>query len=194
MERLKSMKESLMNCVQSQINGNLQGVDTKELGEAIDMIKDLEEAMYYCSVVKAMEESKKEKEASHYAEKYYPKYDYDRRDMDRHVGKLYYGDLDPRYYPHTDFENRYTRMYPPYRMENNTSMPMRDIREGRSPQSRKTYMESKELHHDEQTQIKELEKYMQELTTDITEMIVDATPAEKQVLQQKISALAAKIR
>jgi hypothetical protein len=29
-------------------------VDTKELGEAIDMIKDLEEAIYYCTVTEAM--------------------------------------------------------------------------------------------------------------------------------------------
>ena len=43
MERLKSMKDSLMACAQAQM-GNLQNVDAKELGEAIDMIKDLEEA------------------------------------------------------------------------------------------------------------------------------------------------------
>jgi len=39
-EELKSMKTQLMSCVQGQI-GNLKNVDTKELGEAIDMIKDL---------------------------------------------------------------------------------------------------------------------------------------------------------
>jgi len=37
--------------------GNLHQVDTHELGEVIDMIKDLEEALYYCSITKAMEES-----------------------------------------------------------------------------------------------------------------------------------------
>ena len=58
MERLKKMKETLMCAVESEINGDLKHVDTKELGEAIDMIKDLEEAMYYCSIVKAMEENK----------------------------------------------------------------------------------------------------------------------------------------
>ena len=59
MDRMKSMKENLMCYVQAQM-GNLQNVDAKELGEAIDKIKDLEEAMYYCSIVKAMEESKEE--------------------------------------------------------------------------------------------------------------------------------------
>ena len=42
MEELKSMKKALINCVQSQINGNLKEVDAEELGEAVDMIKDLE--------------------------------------------------------------------------------------------------------------------------------------------------------
>ena len=35
-----------------KINYVIREVDTKELGEAIDMIKDLEEAIYYCTVTK----------------------------------------------------------------------------------------------------------------------------------------------
>ena len=58
MERLKNMKESLMNAAQAQINGNLECVDTEELGDVIDMIKDLEEAIYYCSITEAMGENK----------------------------------------------------------------------------------------------------------------------------------------
>ena len=49
MEKFKMMKETLMSQIYAQM-GNLQNVDTKELGEAIDMTKDLEEAMYYCSL------------------------------------------------------------------------------------------------------------------------------------------------
>ena len=64
MERLKQMKENLMACVSSQVCGNLAQVDTKELGEAIDMIKDLEEAIYYATITKAMEE-KPEHESRH---------------------------------------------------------------------------------------------------------------------------------
>ena len=58
MERLKHMKETLMGCVQGQL-GNLSAVDTKELGEAIDMIKDLEEAIYYCTILKDSSKSYK---------------------------------------------------------------------------------------------------------------------------------------
>jgi hypothetical protein len=54
MERLKSMKEELINSACYQIENELSSVDTKELGEVIDMIKDLEEAMYYCTVTEAM--------------------------------------------------------------------------------------------------------------------------------------------
>lgn len=79
MEDLKMLKKNLMTCVQSQMM-NPQEADTKELGEVIDMIKDLSETMYYCSVAEAMEESKKEKELMgkmprhYYMPMYYPPY------------------------------------------------------------------------------------------------------------------------
>ena len=61
MERLKAMKESLMGCVEGQIHGHLNEVDAKELGEAVDMIKDLSEAIYYCTITEAMEKGDEEK-------------------------------------------------------------------------------------------------------------------------------------
>lgn len=72
-------------------------------------------------------------------------------------------------------------------------LDMRDNREGRSPVSRKGYMEGKEMHHPKEKQMKELEKYMQELTSDITEMIQGTSPEEKQLLQKKIATLAEKV-
>jgi hypothetical protein len=39
---------------------HLECVDAKELGEVIDMIKDVEEAMYYHTIVEAMEGKGKE--------------------------------------------------------------------------------------------------------------------------------------
>ena len=59
MEQLKTMKQNLVSCVQNQM-GHLTDVDSKELGEAIDMIKDLSEAIYYCTVTEAMEGKEKE--------------------------------------------------------------------------------------------------------------------------------------
>ena len=68
MEKLKNIKCSLVSAAQEQLK-DLKKVDTKELGEVVDMIKDLEEAMYYCSIIQAMEESKQKA-----SEKYYTPY------------------------------------------------------------------------------------------------------------------------
>ena len=88
--------------------------------------------------------------------------------------------------PHSsDYEHDDEREYP---------VTIRDSREGRSPEYRRMYMESKEMHQDKAKQMQELEKYMRELGDDITEMIEDASPEEKQLLQQKIATLAAKIK
>lgn len=207
MEELKSMKKSLINCVQGQINGNLKEVDAKELGEAVDMIKDLEEAIYYATITKAMEEGDKEKKnheglGNPYQQPqntmFYPVY---LRDMDKPYGRMYYdgngnynmGDAGSgRGGSSGGSRNYQERMMPPY-YEYPMDM-MRDHREGRSPMSRKNYMESKEKSHDVSTHMKELEKYLQELSQDVTEMIQSATPEEKQLLQQKISLLATKIK
>lgn len=145
MEQLKMMKENIMACIQTQM-GKLDEVNTKELGEAIDMIKDLSEAIYYCTITEAMKEKEKDsKDIYYYTEREIP----------------------------MDFA--------------------RDYREGNSPMQRRMYMESKEMHHNKEVQIKELEKYIQELTSDITEMIKDATPEEKRMLQNRLTALATKI-
>ena len=55
------------------------------------------------------------------------------------------------------------------------------------------YMESKEMHHDKTIQMKELEKYMHELGSDISEMIDDATPEERELLKNKLMHLVQKI-
>ena len=185
MEQLKNMKQTLMNCVQGQL-GDLKNTNTEELGEAIDMIKDLEEAMYYCSIVKAMEENEKSKDNTmRYT---YPPVMYGGDEMRyRYYHEPYmYGRGNRMYYDEriTSDHSRYDEMYP---------REMRDYREGRSPITRRMYMESKELHHDKSKQMKELEEYLQELSHDIMEMIEDATPDEKAILSEKLTTLAGKV-
>ena len=134
MERLKHIKETLMGCIESQL-GHLESVDAKELGEVVDMVKDLEEAMYYCTVTKAMEGKEKEKMGDTYH--YYTEY----RDMDRPNGRMYYsepsGSNMGAFAGNTDMSRSYMEWDYPV---------MRDKREGRSYMSRKTYMEAKEMH------------------------------------------------
>ena len=59
-EKLKWMKDTLICVVENELC-NLESVDIEELGEAIDMIKDLEEAIYYCTVTEAMNNPQNEK-------------------------------------------------------------------------------------------------------------------------------------
>ena len=174
-ERLRCMKESLMCVVEDQLC-HLEDVDAKELGEVVDMIKDLEEAEYYHSVVKAMEEHKNP------------------------VDKMYYST--PSSWNHENHKPIKTANGWVCECTQQTSYDYAekefphafdDPREGRSSRARRMYMETKESHQDKTVQMKELEKYLQELSTDVTEMIEGATPEERQYMSKKMSALATKI-
>lgn len=56
MHRLYDMKNCLISAAQSQM-GNLQDCNAEELGEVIDMIKDLEKTIYYGTIIKAMQQN-----------------------------------------------------------------------------------------------------------------------------------------
>ena len=60
MDKLKHIKEDLewvvYKTLEANEDNNFKNINTYELGEAIDMIKDISEAIYYCQVVHAMEE------------------------------------------------------------------------------------------------------------------------------------------
>ena len=186
MERLKSMKNILMSCAEGQMT-HLEEVDAEELGEVIDMIKDLEEAIYYCTVTEAMNKPKEYgfEEKSHYQQQqptmYYPMY-YDGngvRASSNGSGSNSGGSNGG------SSSMNYTEKEYPYEF--------RDHREGRSPRSRRMYMEARETHQDKTSQMRELEKYMQELAQDLVEMVEGASPEEKQYLSKKISALSNKL-
>ena len=243
-KRLEHMKETLMCAVEMELC-NLGEVDTEELGAAIDMIKDLEEAIYYCTVTEAMKgsgESEIEmemKKSDHHKQsketedegrmyggyRYYPMmYGNGEDDMmyarrrradgtfyaDRGNGGSSYaggGQSGSSYAnggqqggggqtgssgsssggsSYADGGSSYNAMY-------GGAYAERDEREGRSYNSRRMYMEAKDMKRDKATQLRELEKYMQELSQDVTDMIADASPEEKQYLEKKITALASKI-
>lgn len=70
----------------------------------------------------------------------------------------------------------------------------RDYREGRSGEKRKGYMEAKEMGKEKGEKMKELEAYMKELGSDVTEMIEGASPEEKSMLKSKMQTLLQKIQ
>lgn len=194
-ERYNYIKDTLLCCVEAQLV-DLKSADTEELGEVVDMIKDLEEAIYYETITKAMGEKESGTEP---------------RDYDRGNGRMYYGGR--MYYDghgqnnstgssghgNSDGRNYYRDIEMKYDKENgsrNTEYQMgslNDYRNGKSYNGRRRYLEVKESHQDKITQMKELERYMVELSQDLTEMIESSPPEEKQYLKNKLNELATKI-
>lgn len=195
MEDLKKMQDCLIELAEEQIYSNLANVDAKELGEVIDMIKDISETIYYHTVTEAMES--KDWEYKHDSTMYYNPSSTEMHDL-RHEGRHY-----PTMTRATKGEREYGGLTSGggdvshgghiYRDDMWYGNPMRDPKEGRSGERRKMYMDGKGR-QDKSKQMQELDQYMQELANDMSEMIQDASPEEKQLLQQKIAVLASKIK
>lgn len=211
MEQLKTIKQCLVSAVQTQL-GDLKKTDAKELGEVIDMIKDLEEAMYYCSITEAMEKSAEEKEQGNMNVNYYMEPTYYRGQSRDSMGRYTSGGgrrgyEEPMYYDNSSssssgqsgnmgqssgIRNYVPYMeYAPYMMRDNR---WRDEHFGdKSGMSRRMYMEGKQYHGDDQQSMKELEHYINDLGEDLTDMIKESSTEEKQVLSTKLQQLATKI-
>ena len=133
--KLMWMEEQLIAEAEKQFEC-LEEVCTKELGEVIDMIKDLKEAIYYETVTKAMEA----------------------------------GDS--------------------YKTEKSDHLHKEDSRQESRSQK---YLEAREMKKDKAIQLRELEKYIQEMSQEIIDMISDASVEEKAYLEKKLTALGTKI-
>ena len=192
-EKLKSIQECLASAAEAQIY-DLENVDAQELGEVIDIIKDIEETIYYCTVTKAMKDSEKYKgeEMMYYTPMYRETRDHN-GGQGHDMSRMYYNDSNGSssggYGSGRSNSNGSNSQY----SEKEFPGAFQDMREGRSPRSRRMYMEAKETRQDKATQMKELEHYMQELAQDVTEMIEGSSPEERQYLSKKISALATKL-
>lgn len=218
-KRIHEMMEKLTKCAEMELEKGVENVDTKEMGEVVDIIKDLAEAEYYAKISKAMDESEYgedydymgayddmrkgyrgqprdsrgrymsrrggrrgyEEPMYHMPLDVYKDYSAEElRDMDRNIGRMYYTD-------NANGGSMATRMQ-------GGMNGGRDNREGRSGMSRRGYMEAKETGKDKGEKMKELEKYMKELSEDVTEMIGDASPEEKSMLKSKMQTLLQKIQ
>lgn len=207
-ENIESMIDCLANKAKAQLDGNIESVDTHEMGEVIDMIKDLAEAKYHCVVTKAMKEGEEEREMleklgmpsedemyyggdrryyrdsmGRYARRsYMPEY---MRDMDRDDGRMYYSYMSNR----SDTPN----MNSSYRSNLDSSMRGYDGRISRAERARRGYEEAREQNKGKDEKMKELESYMNELSSDMSEMIKDMSPEERTILKSKINTLATKL-
>lgn len=186
MEQLKQMKERLISLAQTEVNGDISRVDAKELGEVIDMIKDLAECEYYCAITKAMDEADP-REKMHYMEKY-----------NEEAKRMYTPMGSRRYYMQNQMYDYYPaenndKMYYTSNGGSGSGMNMARNYVGRSPMTRRTYMEMKENGEPNEKKLKELEHYMKDLTEDVMEMIRDASPDERVALRQKMTTLVDKL-
>lgn len=215
-KNIHSMIEKLSECAKCELDKGIEKINTKEMVEVAEIIKKLSEAEYYAKISKAMDEAEYGEDYDYmgaYDEKSRrgrrmgyeePMMMYDEdweemqknRDMDRKsMNRMYYGGS----VSDGGMSSDGRRGYSDGEGGQHSSRMQRDSREGRSGQSRRGYMETKEMHksgssEDKQANMKELEKYMKELSEDMTELLADMDASEKQMVRSKLQTLASKVQ
>lgn len=212
-KRMYCMIEKLAECAEKQFDAGIENIDTSEMGQVVDMMKDLAEAMYYRELTKAMQEFDAEdvmEMLDRYGDgrKFYDHYRYaDGRFAPKGRGTYRRGYEEPPYYHMTpemyrnmeqyrDMDRSSGRMY---YTEPSMSSGSGSHMESRYDMAKRNYTESKELHRgntaeDKEHKMKELEKYMREIGSDIAEVISDASSEEKALLKQKLQVIMQKIQ
>lgn len=220
-KRMHDMIEKLSECAKSEFEKGIENVNTDEMGKVTDMLKDLAEAMYYRTLTNIMEESDVEDVQRMLDRRFYDDYRY--KTTGRYAPKgrgTYVGRRGYEEPPYMHMMNREDlqdwdsmserermrdldrasrgRMYYTETEPMHKDGSMRDSREGKAGMMRKGYMETKEMHKGTTTQDKEanmhsLETYLKELSEDLTGLLADMTPEERQMAKTKITTLAAKM-
>ena len=211
-KRMHCMIEKLAECAEKQFDNGIESVDTAEMGQVTDMLKDLAEAMYYRTLTKAMDDSDPEEIMEMFerygdgGRRYYDHYRYaDGRFAPKGRGTYRRGYDEPPYYHMTpemyrsmenyrDMDRRDGRMY-----YSEPSMNSGVQTESRYDMAKRNYTESKELHRgntpeDKEQKMKELEKYLREIGSDIAELISDASTEEKNLLKNRMQVIMQKIQ
>lgn len=220
-KRMHDIIEKLSECAKSEFDKGIENVNTDEMGKVTDMLKDLAEAMYYRTLTNIMEESDVEDALGMLDRRFYDDYRY--KTTGRYAPKgrgSYVGRRGYEEPPYMHMMNREDlqdwdsmserermrdldrasrgRMYYTETEPMHKDGSMRDSREGRAGMMRKGYMETKEMHkgttpQDKEANMHSLESYLKELSEDLTGLLADMTPEERQMAKTKITTLAAKM-
>ena len=200
---------------------NIEGADLEEFGKWTDIMKDIVCYDKDKKIIEAMDEAEDSEEAMKYIEMYenyperkgyrgqprdsrgrYMRRGYDEmmyipemyRDMDLMDGKMYYTSAN-RSQGSQGQSNGSSSMVSSHSgsMGYSDGM-MRDSREGRSGQSRKGYVETKEMHkgnseEDKMAKKRELDKWMSDFSSDVKELVGDMTAEEKTLLKTRLNNL-----
>lgn len=207
--RMHDMIEKLSECAKCEIDKGIENIDPCEMGQVTDMMKDLAEAMYYRTLMKAMEESSADETIEMFerfgdGRRFYDNYRYaDGRFAPKGRGTRR-GYDEPPYFHMTpemyrgmehdrDIDRNYGRMY--YTEPAASGMNMT---ESGYDKAKRHYTETKEMHkantaEDKEHKMKSLENYMKELSGDITELLTDMTAEERTMLKSKLSTLVSKM-
>lgn len=211
-ERIHKMIECLTEKALGELDKGVENVNTEEMGEAVDMIKDLCEAEYKAVIVKSMKKADEEEEEynkkllralkDEYGEeggrRYYDEYRYKTTGRYAPKGKGTYvgrrGYEEPPYmhmYPERDMDREYGRMYYTEPTATHTS-------ESGYDRAKRNYTETKEMHknntpEDKEHKMKALDGYIKELGDDITQLIGDMTAEERNLMRTKLSTLVSKL-
>jgi hypothetical protein len=211
-ERIHKMIECLTEKALGELDKGVENVNTEEMGEAVDMIKDLCEAEYKAVIVKSMKKADEEEEEynkellrtlkAEYGEeggrRYYDEYRYKTTGRYAPKGKGTYvgrrGYEEPPYmhmYPERDMDREYGRMYYTEPTATHTS-------ESGYDRAKRNYTEVKEMHsgttpEDKEQRMKALDKYIKTVTNEIIKIVSDnATTEEKSLIKNNMNNLMSK--
>lgn len=208
-ERIHKMIECLTEKALCELDKGIENVNTEEMGEAVDMIKDLCEAEYKAVIVKSMKKADEEEEEYN-------------KELLRALKDEYGEESGRRFYDHYRYANgrfapkgkgTYRRGYeePPYIHMYPEAEHMRDmdrdygkmyytesVNESGYDRAKRNYTEVKEMHsgttpEDKEQRMKALDKYIKTVTNEIIKIVSDnATTEEKSLIKNNMNNLMSK--
>lgn len=214
-ERIHKMIECLTEKTLCELDKGVENVNTEEMGEAVDMIKDLCEAEYKAVIVKSMKKADEEEEEynkellralkDEYGEeggrRYYDEYRYANGRFAPKGRGIRRGYTEPPYYhmPVNYNDMEYMRDMDKSRGKMYYSEPIAPhVSESNYDRAKRNYTETKEMHksntpEDKEHKMKALDGYIKELGGDITQLIGDMTAEERNLMRTKLSTLVSKL-
>lgn len=214
-ERMHKMIECLTEKTLCELDKGVENVNTEEMGEAVDMIKDLCEAEYKAVIVKSMKKADEEEEEynkellralkDEYGEeggrRYYDEYRYANGRFAPKGRGIRRGYTEPPYYhmPVNYNDMEYMRDMDKSRGKMYYSEPIAPhVSESNYDRAKRNYTETKEMHksntpEDKEHKMKALDGYIKELGGDITQLIGDMTAEERNLMRTKLSTLVSKL-
>ena len=198
--------KQIMECVKAKVDGigieNFEGQNLDDLKDFTEIVKNIACFDKDYRIVEAMEKSEDNDDIMRMLERYedYPErrfYDHyryaDGRFAPKGRGTYRRGYEEPPYWHMTpemyrDMDKENGRMY--------YTEPM--YTESRYESAKRAYTESKELHkgnepHDKEAKMRELEKYMKEMSDDLLNLMKGMSQEEMNMAKSKLSVLVSKM-